>query len=76
MLKGYLCTVVLALILSLMANYKWHKSIKLNGNFLVPAILSIIPVINIFWAFISIVTVFSTNDMLNEAVKKSNKEDY
>lgn len=76
MLKGYLCTVILALILSLMANYKWHKSIKLDGNFLMPAILSVIPVINIFWALISIVTVFSTNDMLNEAVKKSNKEDY
>lgn len=75
MLKGYLCTVVLALILSLMANYKWHKSIKLDGNFLMPAILSVIPVINIFWALISIVTVFSTNDMLNEAVKKANKED-
>ena len=70
MLKLYLIGVGVSLLFSFLANYKWHKTMKINGSFMAPATLCLIPIIQWLWTFICIVTIVADDRMLEKASKK------
>ena len=57
MLKVYLVSTGLSLVSTLFAGYRWSKLGMKKPNLVVPAILSVIPIIQWLWLMASVTTI-------------------
>ena len=69
MMKVYLVSTGLSLASTLIAGYKWSKLGMKKPNLLVPAILSVIPIIQWIWLMASVATI-----VVGEKILKNIKE--
>ena len=66
MLKVYLVSTGLSLVSTLFAGYRWSKLGVKKPNLVVPAILSVIPVIQWLWLLASVATIVVSSGTLNK----------
>ena len=70
MLKVYLVSVGLGLITSWLDAYSWKKIGMKSPNFLVPGILSLIPVIQWLWILTALATLFASRSLKEKVMRE------
>ena len=70
MLKVYMISTGLSLVSTLFAGYRWSKLGVKKPNLVVPAILSVIPIIQWLWLMASVATIVVGEKALKDVKEK------
>ena len=67
---AYIVSVGFALVLGILANGRYAKMSGRETSLVKPAILSIIPIVNLFFMALSLIILIVSEDTFNEALDK------